>query len=321
MKTKLFILIALFVAAFSLPAQAQLGGMLNKAKNKAKEAVTKEVKKTVEMKTEQAVEKSETVESETTTVNEQSEATKETENAAQQTVKTEAKQDAKEELDDRPAPTGDKLKDKYNGLFYRVRKCKEATDIDKKYEHFQTASTLRNFYVERGDFSENDERFAELTEALKPLYNELKPHNFERLEPVKSIAEINAGTYAKLDEKYGINFRYNGEDAATLKNLAEKEFKARMSGAGAYEIVYSGFKHGWIVNEERSGQQVVAHIKRLRYTIIYQLNGKYYIAEALFSQRAPVLGSYTKQEWPGVGFYKDPIDAGYVKNHLMKKKK
>ena len=53
MKTKLFILTALFFAAFSFPAEAQLGGLLNKAKDKVKEAATKEVKKTAEKKAEQ----------------------------------------------------------------------------------------------------------------------------------------------------------------------------------------------------------------------------------------------------------------------------
>lgn len=50
MKTKSKILITLLIAALCMPAQAQFGGLLNKAKEKAKEAVTKEAKKTVEKK-------------------------------------------------------------------------------------------------------------------------------------------------------------------------------------------------------------------------------------------------------------------------------
>lgn len=303
------ITILIFALAVQGTAQAQLGGLLNKAKNAVKKEAEKAVDKKKEQAEKQIFDKIETVESETYISNEQ------TESESSQAVNAETTQ----EDNDRPAPTGDKLKDKYNGLFYRIRKYKETTDIKKKYEHFQTASTMRNYFVERGDFSENDERFAELTNALIPLYNELKPYNFERLEPIKPIAQINEEKYARLDKEYGINVRYNGDDAATLKNLAVREVKAKLSGAS--EIVYSGFKHGWIDNEVRSGQQVVAYIKRLRCTIIYQKNGKYYVAEALFSQRAPIFGSYTKQDWPAVGFYDDPIDSGYVKNHLLKKKK
>lgn len=79
---------------------------------------------------------------------------KEAESEAPQTVNTEAKA----EVDDRPAPTGDKLKDKYDSLFYRIKKSKEATDINKKHEHYQTAPMLRNFFIERGKFSVKDER-------------------------------------------------------------------------------------------------------------------------------------------------------------------
>lgn len=60
MKIKSIILLALFVAAFSFSAEAQLGGLLNKAKDKAKEAATKEAKKTAEKKAEQVVDKAET---------------------------------------------------------------------------------------------------------------------------------------------------------------------------------------------------------------------------------------------------------------------
>lgn len=65
MKIKSIILLALFVAAFSFSAEAQLGGLLNKAKDKAKEAATKEAKKTAEKKAEQVVDKAETSVSET----------------------------------------------------------------------------------------------------------------------------------------------------------------------------------------------------------------------------------------------------------------
>ncbi|HHU25474.1 MAG TPA: hypothetical protein GXZ56_02490 [Bacteroidales bacterium] len=313
-------IVALLILAFAVQgaavAQVNLKRIGNQIKRSAEQQVEQKVRekvseKAVETETETTEQAETEVEAVTTT--EQSEATKEAESETVQPVTTEAEQ----EPDDRPAPTGDKLKDKYNGLFYRVKKSKEATDIHKKHEQFQIASTMRNFFIERGDFSENDEQFEELTNALKPLYDELKPHNFEKLEPIKTIDEINAGKYAKLDKEYGINFRYYGDDAASLKGLAEKEFRAKMSGS--YDIVYSDFKHGWIVNEERSGQQVVAHVKRLRYVIIYHKNGSYYAAEALFSQRAPILGSYTPVDWPSVGFYQDPLDSGYVKNHLLKK--
>ncbi|MGI6572807.1 MAG: hypothetical protein ACOX19_05225 [Fermentimonas sp.] len=313
-------IVVLIILAFAVQGAALAQVNLKRIGSQIKKSAEQQVEQKIKEKVSEKAEETETVitgqsetEAEEVTTTEQPEVTREATSEIAQPATTESEQ----EPDDRPAPTGDKLKDKYNSLFYRIKKSKEATDINKKHEHFQIASTMRNFFLERGDFSANDERFEELTNALKPLYDELKPHNFEKLEPIKTIDQINAEKYAKLDKEYGINFRYYGDDAATLKNLAEKEFRAKMSSS--HDIVYSDFKHGWIVNEERSGQQVVAHIKRLRYIIIYHMSGYYYVAEVLFSQRAPILGSYTPVDWPSVGFYQDPLDSGYVKNHLLKK--
>lgn len=52
---KKFIAILILALSVQGAAQAQLGGLLNKAKDKAKEATTKEAKKSVEKKAEQAL--------------------------------------------------------------------------------------------------------------------------------------------------------------------------------------------------------------------------------------------------------------------------
>ncbi|MDI9604504.1 MAG: hypothetical protein QM305_04140 [Bacteroidota bacterium] len=314
-KIVLFIILA-FAVQGAVVAQVNLKRIGNQIKRSAEQQVEQKIKEKVSEKTvetETTTTGQAETEAEEVTTSEQSEVTQEAESETPQPVSTETEQ----EPDDRPAPTGDKLKDKYNGLFYNIKKANEATDITKKHEFYQLAATMRSFFTWRGDFSKDDERFAELTNALIPLYNELKPHNFERLEPVKTFDEIRGEKFDEIDKEYGVDFRYYGDDAASLKSLAEKEFRAKMSGT--YDIIYSDFKHGWIVNEERSGQQVVAHIKRLRYVIIYHKNGNYYAAEALFSQRAPILGSYTPVDWPSVGFYGDPIPADYISNRLLKK--
>ncbi len=316
MKKIVVLIILAFAVQGAALAQVNLKKIGSQIKKSAEQQVEQKIKEKVSEKaeeTEMETTKQAETEAEEVATTEQPEVTEEAEGETVQPVSTETGQ----EPDDRPAPTGDKLKDKYNGLFHNIKKANEATDITKKHEFYQRAATMRSFFTWRGDFSENDERFVELTNALIPLYNELEPHNFERLEPVKTFDEIRGEKFDEIDEEYGINFRYYGDDAATLKSLAEKEFRAKMSGA--YDIVYSDFKHGWIVNEERSGQQVVAHIKRLRYVIIYHKNGNYYVAETLFSQRAPILSSYTPVDWPSVGFYQDPIPADYITNRLLKK--
>lgn len=226
--------------------------------------------------------------------------------------------------------TGDKQLDKYNSQFRHILRAKKSATLEQKKENYENGARMRNFYTWRGDFSEKDAKFAELTSELTALYNELKPH-FDKLEPVSDPAALVAERIASEEKdaeelwiennqnSIVLNYNYTGSDAAKLKELAMNAFKKGLKGD--YKMLYSGFKHGWVVDEERSGQRVVAHVKRLRYLFLFEQGGKYWRAEATFVQRAPILGSYSIVDWPRMGFFSNPIPKNFLDQKLAERKK
>ena len=210
---------------------------------------------------------------------------------------------------DAPEPTGDKKTDAYNYMIYNIEQAKKAADRDKMKEFFTTAAMSREIYIKNDRIAESDPKYKEVYDELVALRKKLEPYGYDNLVKVNTFAESKAqwkDTFEKSEAKqYNLIFEdnYSGADGNELKKLAANAVTKKYK---ATKILHSNFKHGWVVNEERMGQQLTGHNKKCRVMIYFIANKKYYSCETRFVMQAPVGSNFTKTEWPGLT---EPIEV------------
>lgn len=132
--------------------------------------------------------------------------------------------------------------------------------------------------------------------------------------------------YAEFDDQYGeeanqkrweesliFDNKYAGADVPELKKHALNSFKSQVPGA---QVVHVNVRSGWGIGEEHSGQHVVATNKILNINIFFKKDGEYKVATARFRERAPIMGSYTRMEWPSIYVDKRSISEETIKKNI-----